>query len=230
MKVCTTTFVVITLCVLAGLIFAQKVTAQETYLPPDYYYPEAKAHYTDRVTQLAKDAPQRHGTIFVGDSITEGCNWGSLLRRDNVLNQGIGWDTSEGLMNRLPLTLKHKPDAIFLMMGINDLSYATSPEVISFRVTSIASTLAAANPSSLIVVQSVLPTHRGSRENILRLNSNIENSVSNLRLKQVKFVNLFPEFARPNGQLNPKLTKDGIHLNQAGCQTWAASLKRNKFI
>lgn len=66
-----------------------------------------------------------------GDSLTEGADvenayrWASLLENAvgrMVINTGIGGDTTAGLVSRFPLdVVPHKPTAVILMAGTNDL-------------------------------------------------------------------------------------------------------------
>lgn len=68
--------------------------------------------------------------ICHGDSLTEGKDieaayrWPSLLQNalgTEVINTGIGGDTTAGLLSRLATdVIPHKPDAVILMGGIND--------------------------------------------------------------------------------------------------------------
>src|SRR6266481_3989800 len=60
--------------------------------------------------------------VMLGDSLTEGAPWRELTGCLSLVNRGIGGDTTTRLRGRLDEVLKLKPRAIFLMIGVNDIS------------------------------------------------------------------------------------------------------------
>lgn len=67
-------------------------------------------------------------TVFLGDSITEGYGvsegkcWVDAMP-GNTINRGISGDTTDGMLRRFePHVLRHQPDRVVIMGGINDLS------------------------------------------------------------------------------------------------------------
>ena len=44
--------------------------------------------------------------VMLGDSITFGVNWNELLDNNNIINRGIGSDTTEGFIQRLDYIYK----------------------------------------------------------------------------------------------------------------------------
>src|SRR5438105_5617872 len=60
--------------------------------------------------------------VMLGDSLTEGAPWRELTGCADLVNRGIGGDTTSGVLARLDEVLKLKPRAIFLMIGVNDIS------------------------------------------------------------------------------------------------------------
>ncbi|MBF1554952.1 MAG: serine acetyltransferase, partial [Prevotella pleuritidis] len=66
--------------------------------------------------------------VMLGNSLTElGGDWNRLLRWRRVRNRGISGDDATGILHRLGQILPGKPKAIFLMVGINDLSHDLTP-------------------------------------------------------------------------------------------------------
>src|ERR1700730_1769722 len=55
--------------------------------------------------------------VMLGDSHTEGAPWRELTGCPNLVNRGIGGDTTAKLLARLDDVLKLKPRAVFLMIG-----------------------------------------------------------------------------------------------------------------
>lgn len=71
--------------------------------------------------------------IFLGNSITDGCNWSELLDEPRAKNRGISGDRTEGILDRLDEVLDSKPIKVFLMIGINDLGAGKSVNFIKMK-------------------------------------------------------------------------------------------------
>ena len=57
---------------------------------------------------------------MLGDSITFGINWNELFNM-NIINRGIGSDTTEGFLSRMENIYAINPKKVFIMGGINDI-------------------------------------------------------------------------------------------------------------
>ena len=211
--------------VLIGLYAAPSVFANSGVEPPSYYSEEAKVHYKARVDAFERTRSMKGGILFVGDSITEGCRWNELLPGQNVLNQGIGWDTSHGVINRLHLVSKHKPSTIFLMIGLNDMNYNVPADKIVQNLIFIAKSMEIESPNTQIVIQSILPVDQAAWPMISSINTKTAQAVHGLGNNRLVFANIAPRFAPYNNTLKASLTYDGIHLNAEGCSYWASILK-----
>lgn len=62
------------------------------------------------------------GIIFVGDSITDDCEWEELIDNPDILNRGIDVDTLEEFIARLPEITRHDASKIFIEIGSSDLN------------------------------------------------------------------------------------------------------------
>ena len=102
---------------LFSIVQAQKVTYQST------------KHYRERVDKFAQMRPiDSLDVVMLGNSLTEMAgDWNVLLRAKRVRNRGISGDDAMGMINRLQQITPGKPKAIFLMVGINDLSHDLTP-------------------------------------------------------------------------------------------------------
>ena len=102
---------------LFSIVKAQKVTYQST------------KHYRDRVDKFAQMRPvDSLDVVMLGNSLTEMAgDWNVLLKAKRVRNRGISGDDATGIINRLQQITPGKPKAIFLMVGINDLSHDLTP-------------------------------------------------------------------------------------------------------
>ena len=116
-------------------------------------------HKVDQFNML----PNPKGEIcFLGDSITDGCNWTELIGNMKVTNRGISGDTAEGVLKRIDEITAGKPAKVFLMIGTNDLAWAgkTVPETRD-NIAKIIDTIKSQSPGTKIYLQSVLPVIDG---------------------------------------------------------------------
>ncbi|MDQ2098962.1 MAG: SGNH/GDSL hydrolase family protein [Tychonema bourrellyi B0820] len=197
--------------------------------------------YQQWVTQLGREAeavamnrPSKL-TVLVGDSLSM---WfpTKLLPIDRIwLNQGISGETSVGLLKRLQLLDRTQPDAVFVMIGINDLLKGASDEGILDNQRQIIRDLRWAHPKAQVVVQSILP-HSGeqatweNRDRLLAI-SNSRIREINRRLREIAsvenalYLDLYPMFTDADGNLQTELSTDGLHLNDRGYLVWRSALQ-----
>lgn len=174
-------------------------------------------------------------TVLVGDSLSLWFPYHLLPSERNWLNQGISGETSSGLLERLVLFDQTQPEAIFIMIGINDLLRGISDEAILDNQYQIIRYLKDTHPRSQIIVQSILPhasekaTWEG-RERLLQLpNSRIRALNQSLEAiaaeEDVYYLDLYPLFADVDGNLQTALSTDGLHLNPQGYQVWRIAIQ-----
>ncbi len=203
--------------------------------------PRHKLSYQQWVEVLQQEAnfaanqSPRHLTILAGDSLSL---WfpPELLPEDRYwLNQGISGETSGGLLKRLNLFDRTRPEEILVMIGINDLIKGVSDEEILDNQRQIMHYLRKAHPKTRIVIQSILP-HAGEdmtwegkarllaipNSRIRRLNRQLRNLATKER---VKYLDLHPLFANQQGNLYREFTTDGLHLNPQGYIVWRTALQ-----
>ena len=86
---------------------------------------QVTSHYRERIADFAAMRKiDSTDVVMLGNSLTEfGGDWNRLLRWRRVRNRGISGDDATGILHRLGQILPGKPKAIFLMVGINDLSH-----------------------------------------------------------------------------------------------------------
>lgn len=178
--------------------------------------------YEHRKT-LYEMLPESKGkTIFLGDSLTEGCEWAELFQNPDILNRGIAGDQTEGILKRLKLVLDLQPKQLFLMIGVNDLLFH-SPEKIIDNYRKIVEQIHTDSPSTRLFLQSCLPVNNEVRnltignEDLQTINQGIQKIASDYA---VPFINLYPDFTDEKGNLNTDFTADGIHLNGKGYAVW----------
>ncbi len=183
---------------------------------------------------IAEQQPE-HLTVLAGDSISLWFPYDMLPKGYTWLNQGISGETSAGLLHRLELFDDTRPDAIFVMIGINDLIRGVPDEDILENQRQIIRHLKAFHRRSHIVVQSILPhaaeqaTWEG-RERLLAipnrkiraLNQDLEAMAAE---ESVYYLDLYGLFADDNGNMQMDFSTDGLHLSPQGYVVWRTALQ-----
>lgn len=96
--------------------------------------------------------------IFLGNSITDYCEWHELFGNPNIKNRGIGRDVIHGVIARLDEIVESNPKKIFIMIGINDLGRKRTTEQILTDYDRLLSFIKQKSPETEIFIQSILPT------------------------------------------------------------------------
>ena len=170
-------------------------------------------------------AAHRGDVVLLGDSILD------LMEPEYfpfpVVNRGIAGDTTAGVLKRLPDILAGKPKAIVLLVGINDLRLGASASQIIENHRKIRETI----PSDVsLIVLPLLPVN----ETLFRQHIIGANPKSTIPLRaDVEAVDAYlsdqPGFAPlpvvTNGELDPRYTIDGLHLNAAGLAVLARTVE-----
>lgn len=187
--------------------------------------------YIDRIA-IFKEHPLVEGQIvFLGNSITQAGKWGEYFPVQKPANRGIAGDNTEGMLARLDEIIEAKPQKLFIMAGINDISLSRSNKKIMTNMKEMIARIKKATPNTKIYLQSVMPINtdfkRYSRLNkkekqIEKLNKDL----SKLSKKEnLIFINTYPSFLIKKRQLNPKYTCDGLHLNDEGYSIWINQIR-----
>jgi len=158
--------------------------------------------------------------IFLGNSITDYCDWYELFGKSNIKNRGIGGDVITGVIDRLDEIVESKPQKIFLMIGINDLGRKRSVNQILIDYDKLINEIIEKAPDTELYIQSVLPTD--NRENLQNTDViNINKGLVELTKKyNLIYINLFDLFKTTENKLNPEMTFDGLHVNGQGYLIW----------
>ncbi|MEB3336238.1 MAG: GDSL-type esterase/lipase family protein [Leptolyngbyaceae bacterium] len=202
--------------------------------------PSNRLSYEQWVTFLRQEAarvvqkPPSNLRILVGDSLSLWFPADLLLPEETWLNQSISGEGATGLLKRLSHLDQTRPEAIFVMIGINDLLRGASDETLLQHQRQIVQYLKRQHPDSHIVLQSILP-HAGDRttwegrerlkpvpnSRIRTLNRQLESMASE---EKVYYLDLHPLFTDQQGDMRPELTTDGLHLSHQGYWVWRSAL------
>ena len=156
--------------------------------------------------------------VFLGNSLTNGCEWHELLGMPNVVNRGISGDIIPGLMDRLDPIVAGKPAKIFVMCGVNDLSHNLTTDSIAHDMDLLLERIQTESPSTKIYLQSLLPFNMNVREWKTLVGKEQQTREINARYKEIAerrgitWIDLYPLVVDDNGNLREEFTNDGLHL------------------
>lgn len=189
--------------------------------------------YEQRATLFEQLPVTSHDIIFLGNSITNGCEWAELFNNPHVKNRGISGDICEGVYDRLDPIVKGKPAKLFLLIGINDVSRGTSADTIAQGIRRIVEKVQSASPRTKIYLQSVLPvsdeynmfqSHTSRGAVVLGINSLL---VELAKEKKVSYIDLYSHFVnKESGKLRSDLSNDGLHMLGKGYMLWRDLVKQ----
>ena len=230
------------------MTFFTSLFAQENKERPSDLFPTEKVvtryhndwtikNYQTRIATFKKDIPEFGDIFFIGNSITQqGGDWNKKFELNHIKNRGIAGDVTDGVIARLNEIVYYKPKAVFILIGINDLSnlhqdkdenqrfkyekVIPSAKYVGKNIIKIARILNKKLPRTKIYVRTVLPTSRDYlKEDILKVNKILRKGT---RKGYYTLIDLFDVFVDKSGFMKKELTKDGVHLNDKGYQQWIA--------
>jgi lysophospholipase L1-like esterase len=201
-----------------GLSFSINPTGHSTY------YHQKKTHFEN----LPND---KNEIIFIGDSITDGCEWSEMFGNKKIKNRGISGDVTQGVLDRVHEITESKPKKVFLMIGTNDLAREISANTIIKNISQIVMAINTESPKTKIFVQSILPVndhygkfdgHTSKGQEIVTINMALAKGVEG----RYQYIDLHTSFLDKDGKLDIGLSNDGLHLNGKGYQLWATNIKK----
>ncbi len=173
-----------------------------------------------------------NSVVFIGSSLTQNFEVYEFFQFYNVKNRGISGDNINGLKNRLRSIEKLNPKKVFVEIGINDLTFGHETKTIISNYKDMLDVLYFVFKDTEIYIQSIFPVQNKVKSidgrNGFVLNNEIE--IINNQIKSYAeskgffFVNIHEQFLL-NGEMNPGLSSDGIHLNSKGYFLWSEILK-----
>lgn len=164
--------------------------------------------------------------VFIGDSLTEWCDWQERFPAHRVMNLGISGETVEELLHRRDLIRErvNEPDIIFLMTGINNILSERYDITVPYR--EIVRNFTTWYKGATVIVQSLLPVDMPWINNdIIRT---INRHLSDLaREHDAEYLDVYGHFVDENGKPRPGLlSDDGVHLASKGYEVWAETVEK----
>jgi lysophospholipase L1-like esterase len=184
--------------------------------------PIRKLSYHDvRRGLFALSKIQTAAIVMLGDSLTEGGPWRELTGCPSIVNRGIGGDTTKGVLGRLDEIFKLQPRAVFVMIGVNDISLGIPKETTTQNFRALLDAVGINRARTF--VNYVLPVAAHYRkkhmnEEISALNIAIAGLVAGR--SNVTPIDLRPLLRDPNGYLGEEFSYDGLHLSPKGYEVW----------
>ena len=149
--------------------------------------------------------------VFLGNSITDGCEWAELFNNRHVKNRGISGDRSGWLLDRLDPIVGGHPKKLFLMIGVNDLAAGVSPDEIVANV-------------ARLIDRFQSESHYEHGRQIVPLNKRLEALCDE---KEVTYLDVWGALADHEGRLDKRYTNDGLHLTGEGYVVWRDAIKQH---
>jgi lysophospholipase L1-like esterase len=185
----------------------------------NYKYTENYAYDARRsIFQVYK--PKSIRIVMLGNSITYGADWNELLTRTDVANRGIGYDITEGFINRLTDVYSLNPKTCFIMGGINDIRMGISVNQIVQNYTKIVKGLQ--DHDITPIIQSTLYVSKEYR-NWKKINKDVDEL--NTMIKEyankegLVFLDINSRLSKDSA-LDSIYTYDGLHLLGNGYAKW----------
>ncbi|MBN2246252.1 MAG: sialate O-acetylesterase [Candidatus Aminicenantes bacterium] len=189
-------------------------------------------YYYQRKSLFERLPNAENEIIFLGDSITDGCNWAELLENPCIKNRGISGDVTDGVLERLGEILESRPAQVFLMIGINDLARGRTADYILNNIKRIYKAVKDQSPETELFIQSVLPVnpdftlfpdHVNRSHEVVEINQGLIKICAHYELE---FIDIYSHLTDKEDKLASDYTNDGLHLTGAGYIVWGDVLKK----
>ncbi len=167
--------------------------------------------------------------IFFGDSLTAEGMWNEYFPYLTTVNLGVVGDDIDCLMVRLPQVETLMCQKCFVMIGVNELAFLSTVENALADYDQLLQQLARMSEEMgmQVYVQSVLPVQEDvtiypiTNQDIRALNEGIAVLAEKY---DMTYIDVHSSFADESGNMIESFSLDGLHLTEAGYQTWVEVL------
>jgi lysophospholipase L1-like esterase len=188
--------------------------------------------------ELAPVSGGQQRVVFFGDSITDGWSHpdsGGFFPGKPYLNRGIGGQTTAQMLLRFrPDVVAHRPDAVVILAGTNDVAGNAGPATPDQILDNLATMAELATVHDIrVVLASLLPVCDGleDEEGRPRVQTQARPPATLTMLNErlaayaekngLVFLDYHAAMADAQGMLKRVLTDDGLHPNKAGYRVMA---------
>ncbi|WP_235425887.1 GDSL-type esterase/lipase family protein [Clavibacter michiganensis] len=165
-------------------------------------------------------APRTRTTVLLGDSLAEDGGWGGIVPGPDgddaasVVDLGRPGQTTDDVLALLPEVVAADPGTVVISCGTHDLGrLRRGPEATVRALETILAHLRRDLPAARLLVLSVPPRGREHAERIRVVNVHIRQYAPAVR---ARYVDLWPALGFGDGELDPTLTDDRLHLGAEG--------------
>ncbi|WP_233550084.1 GDSL-type esterase/lipase family protein [Clavibacter lycopersici] len=179
-------------------------------------------------------AARTRTTVLLGDSLTGDGSWGGIVPgpadggdggdggETRIVDLGRAGQTTDDVLALLPEAVAADPSTVVVSCGTHDLGAARrGPEATVRALETILAHLRRDLPAARVVVLSVPPRGREHAERIRVVNVHIRQYAPVVRAEHV---DLWPALGFGDGELDPTLTDDRLHLTDDGAAAVRAVL------
>ena len=172
--------------------------------------------------------------LFLGDSITDFYDLDEYYEGLPVVNSGIdGNDTQDILDDMENRVYQYNPSKVFLLIGTNDIDHGDSLDSIVDRIEQILLEIREIRPYAELYLESIYPVMEGERavnsrtnEKIITINKRLEDFCKKEQITYIDMFDLLVDSSSEKVQINPKYTKDGLHLSDEGYDVVTNEVKK----
>lgn len=189
---------------------------------------EKDPHFIHRTTLFDHFSPEKGAVIFLGDSITEMCEWHEFFPGVRIVNRGISGDSTIGVLSRVDQIIKLIPSKVFIAIGVNDLQrhYNPAEVVANIRETAIR---IINETGAEVYIQAILPVMEYKLQTGI-LNQTIDAVNGELKLVAdeigARFIDNNILLSDETGNLAPRFSEDGLHINGEAYKIWAENIRK----
>ncbi|HYM31906.1 MAG TPA: GDSL-type esterase/lipase family protein [Candidatus Cybelea sp.] len=170
----------------------------------------------------------RHASVvMVGDSLTAMAPWSEMTGCVRLINRGVESDSSRGVLARIDGIIALRPNAVFLMIGANDIRLGIADTETAANIVAVLDRLSEAGIHAYVVpvlpVARAFPSAADFNRNVDKLNAAIGAALA--ARPGVTVIDVGPEVRDARGFLKDEFSFDGIHLRAAGYAVWLAAIE-----
>lgn len=196
-------------------------------------FPSDRSEYWHQRVSLFEKLPiSSSDIVFLGNSITDGGEFTEMLGDLSVKNRGINSDDILGVTERIGSIVDGKPQKIFLLIGINDISHNLSVNEMARLYENLVKIIKERTPDTELYIQSVMPINNDFKRYRNLFGKGKVLKELNLSLGEIAkrynatYIDLWDALVLPGSdKLNPDFTNDGLHLMGEGYLRWIELIK-----
>ena len=172
--------------------------------------------------------------LFLGDSITDFYDLDEYYEGLPVVNSGIGGNDTQDILDDMENRVyQYNPSKVFLLIGTNDIDHGDSLDSIVDNIEKILLEIRENRPYAELYLESIYPVMEGEKavnsrtnEKIMTINDKLEEFCEKEQITYIDMFDLLVDSSSEKVQINPKYTKDGLHLSDEGYDVVTNEVKK----